>query len=56
MGIIQCSEKCKFQTDGYCNLEKCSTVGILDNKCPYYIPKLFDDRNSLTETSDTYKF
>ncbi len=55
MGIIQCAEGCKFQLDGYCQLDKPSEVGSLKSDCPYYIPASFDYRNSLTEAFDTDK-
>lgn len=52
MGIIQCSEFCKYQKDGYCDLEKCSAVYPSDKDCPYFIS--LDDRNSLSQTSNPY--
>ena len=55
MGLIQCAEHCKFQIDGYCNLEKCSTVNSLNKNCPYFIPLSFDYTNSLSQTANTYK-
>lgn len=56
MGLIQCSESCRFQKDGYCQLEKCSTVNSYGNICPHFMPKLFDYRNCLTETSYPNEF
>lgn len=56
MGLIPCSEECKFQNDGYCFLEKCSCVNSTHKNCPYFVDALFDDSDSLAKTSDTYKF
>ncbi len=53
MGLIQCSKQCKFQSDGYCQLEKCSTVNSVSNDCPYFIDLSLNDRNSLPEGSNT---
>ncbi len=55
MGIIQCSEECKFQADGYCCLEKFSTVSTFKKECPYFMPISFNDRNSLVKTSNANK-
>lgn len=55
MGIIQCAENCKYQKDGYCNLEKPTTVGSIDSSCPYRIPKSFYNSNCLAKTPDTDK-
>ena len=54
MGIIQCAENCKFQKEGYCSLDKCSTVTYNNIDCPYFIS--LDNRNGLRETSDTDNF
>ncbi len=55
MAVIQCAEKCKFQNDGYCSLEKCSTVNSVNSSCPYFMPLSADNRDSLSQTSDTDK-
>ena len=55
MGIIPCSHKCKFQSDGYCSLEQCSTVNSLTTDCPYFIDALFNQSNSLTKRVNTDK-
>ncbi len=55
MGIIQCAENCKYQTDGYCNLDNCSTVNSLDNPCPYFISRSFNKADSLFQIGDTDK-
>lgn len=39
MGMIQCIENCKFQSDGYCNLEKCGKINSPQNDCPYFTEK-----------------
>ncbi len=56
MGIIQCAEDCRFQIDGYCNLDKCSNVNSLENSCPHYISRLTDNRKCLSKISNTNKF
>ena len=55
MAVIQCAEKCKFQNDGYCSLEKCSTVKSVNSSGPYFMPLSADNRDSLSQTSDTDK-
>lgn len=55
MGIIQCAEECKYQLDGYCSLEKPTTVNSLDGGCPYKIEKLFNNSKRFAETSHTDK-
>ncbi len=52
MGIIQCSEECKFQIDGYCGLEKCSTVSSIFSECPYLLPRSADNADCLSKTSN----
>ena len=54
MGIIQCAEYCKFQKDGYCSLEKYSTVNTENSNCPYFIS--LDNRDGLSQTSDADYF
>ena len=36
MGFIQCALNCKYQKEGFCNLEKCSTVNSVNDACPYF--------------------
>lgn len=55
MGLIQCAEDCKYQLDGYCNLEICSNINSVENICPYYISRLTNNGKSLSQSSDTYK-
>lgn len=55
MAVIQCAESCRYQQDGYCNLEKCSIVSDLNSSCPYFLPILSNNGNSLSQTSDTHK-
>ena len=55
MGLIQCSKQCKFQSDGYCQLEKCSTVNSVSQDCPYYVSQSLNNRNCLPQGSDTDK-
>ncbi|MFQ8953194.1 MAG: hypothetical protein ACLR56_09420 [Oscillospiraceae bacterium] len=35
MGLIQCAENCKYQSDGYCTLNKCTVVNSVSGVCPY---------------------
>lgn len=56
MGIIQCAEDCKYQIDGYCNLDKCSTVNSLENSCPYFISRSLNISDSLRQIGNTDKF
>ena len=56
MSIIPCSEECKFQIEGYCSLEKPSTVNSIKNDCPYFIPNLINKRNGLLQTGNPYEF
>jgi hypothetical protein len=53
--IIQCAENCRFQSDGYCSLENCSTVNTTEHSCPYYIAKSPQGSNGLLEIADTDK-
>lgn len=39
MGIITCSENCKYQQDGYCDLKNASKITNTDKNCPYFITK-----------------
>ena len=55
MGIIQCAEECKFQSDGYCGLDKLSTVGLVQNGCPHFVPTLAYNRNCFTKTYNADK-
>lgn len=55
MGLIQCSEECKFQKEGYCCLEKCSKVNSTDKNCPYFSNILSDNADSFIETSNADK-
>jgi len=55
MGIIQCAENCKYQIEGYCTLDKCSNVNSLENSCPYFVDRLFNESNSLLKIADTDK-
>ena len=56
MEIIQCAEKCKFQRDGYCSLDKMSVINSVTESCPFFVADLFDNRKSFFEASDTDKF
>jgi hypothetical protein len=55
MGIIQCAENCRHQADGYCTLDKYSNVTSLENSCPYFVSRLFDNGNRLCQVPDPYK-
>lgn len=52
MGIIQCAASCKYQKDGYCELETCSTVNSVGGICPHFIERSSDNRDSLGQGSD----
>lgn len=54
LGLIQCAENCKYQLDGYCNLEICSNINSPESDCPYYLSN--DSFNGLSQSSDTNKF
>ena len=56
MSLIQCDEKCKFQSDGYCRLEVFGTVNSTSNKCPHFETRSFYDGKSLNKTLDGDKF
>lgn len=56
MGLIQCADDCKYQIDGYCQLEICSNVNSLENSCPYYISNSPNNTNRLGQITDTNKF
>lgn len=49
--LIPCGKKCKFQKDGYCNLEQITVLSNLtqDNECIYFIP--FEDKNDIKKTN-----
>ncbi len=55
MGLIQCAENCKYQQDGYCNLETCSNINSLENDCPHYIPSSLDNSKRLSEGTNPDK-
>lgn len=55
MGIIQCAENCKYQADGYCRLDKCTTVNSVAKSCPYFIKSSADKSDCFTEFSDADK-
>lgn len=55
MRIIQCAENCRFQADGYCSLESCTSINSTDHICPYYIPKISDSGYGLLKIADTDK-
>lgn len=53
MSLIQCALQCKYQKEGYCRLENCSTVNSKSTVCPYY--KSPDDINGFFKISYTDK-
>lgn len=55
MGIIQCAENCKYQADGYCRLNQCTTVNSTNMACPHFIEKLSDKSDCLAKSSNTDK-
>ena len=38
--MIPCSLDCKYQTDGYCSLNRATTVNSTENDCPHYDKKI----------------
>lgn len=56
MGIIQCSHKCKYQIEGYCTLDKLSTVNSVTTDCPYFTEESIDYGNSLSQGLYSDKF
>ncbi|MEE1239833.1 MAG: hypothetical protein UHO61_07920 [Acutalibacteraceae bacterium] len=55
MGVIWCAENCKYQADGYCQLNNCGTVNSLSGVCPYFTEKSLNKTYRLGKTSDTDK-
>lgn len=55
MGIIQCSQGCRFQIDGYCYLDKCSCVNSVTGECPYFVAVSADNGDGLSERGDADK-
>lgn len=44
MGLIQCAADCKYQADGYCELEAVARVTDVTNRaqCPHYVRRSAD--------------
>ncbi len=55
MGIIQCSQDCKYQIDGYCNLDFCAPVNSLNGECPHFLAASTNKGNGFAELSYTDK-
>ena len=55
LGVIWCAENCKYQADGYCQLNNFGTVNSLSGVCPYFTEKSLDKGDRLGETSYTDK-
>ena len=55
MGVIWCAENCKYQSDGYCQLNNCGTVNSLSGVCPYFTEKSLDKGDRLRQTPDADK-
>ena len=55
LSLIQCAEYCKYQLDGYCNLEICGSVNSPQHICPYFLPRLANMRKGLTESRNPDK-
>ena len=56
MGIIQCAENCKYQSDGYCTLDKCSNVNSTENDCPYFVNRSLNVGNGIRQIPNPYNF
>ena len=48
MGLIQCAENCKYQSDGYCTLNKCTVVNSVSGVCPYLSRPVTDKNGGST--------
>lgn len=55
MSLIQCAENCKYQNDGYCNLEICGNINSPESDCPYFVSALLDNSKRLLQGADTDK-
>lgn len=53
LGVIWCAENCKYQSDGYCQLNNCGTVNSLSGVCPHFTEKSLDKGDGLGKTSYT---
>ena len=49
MKMIQCAFDCKFQKDGYCELDKISVVNSISKACPHYKRKSDNKAEGFTE-------
>ncbi len=56
MSLIQCDEACCYQKDGFCSLERFTTVNSVENSCPHFKPINLNQINGILKTSDTAKF
>lgn len=54
MSFIFCSLECKYQIEGYCELNNVTTINSVSETCPYRI--LPDNSNSLGKISNTDYF
>ena len=53
MNIIPCSLNCKFQDDGYCNLEHTASVSNCGEiGCAYYISKTTESHDQVESFTD----
>lgn len=49
--LIPCTQKCKYQNDGYCMLDQimnvsCQNFGNSEMRCIYYIPSYESTKNN----------
>ena len=55
VGVIWCAENCKYQADGYCQLDNCGTVNSLTGVCPYFTEKSLNKGDRLGKAPDAHK-
>lgn len=53
--MIPCAKKCKYQTEGYCNLKGKMIVTSLKGECPHFKDNLDNQVNSLSNSANINK-
>lgn len=53
MNIIPCSLHCKFQKEGYCNLDHTTKVNSISERCAYYVDRREETLEALTEIKES---
>ena len=49
MGIIPCAEPCRYQKEGYCELNRCTVINSVASACPYFLERSADLSNRITK-------